>query len=126
MPVTIKTKGSFKNSRKFLKFISDWKIEKKLHAYGKKGVEALADATPTDSGKTRESWSYTVKVEKGSAEICWTNENVNDGVNIAVILQYGHATGTGGYVQGIDYINPAIKPIFEEIARDLWEEVVEK
>lgn len=87
------------------------------------GVEALASATPVDTGKTASSWYYKVDYNEGSASITWSNSNVNDGVNIAVILQYGHGTGNGGYVVGRDYINPAIAPIFDKITEHVWEEV---
>ena len=121
--VKISSKGSFKNTYKFLKFLSDWKIEQSLKKYAQKGVDALSAATPVDSGKTADSWGYEIEVSKGSAKIHWTNTNTNDGVNIAVILQFGHGTGTGGYVEGRDYINPAIQPVFDEIADALWKEV---
>lgn len=123
MQVKISSKGSFKNTYKFLKFLSDWKIEQSLKKYAQKGVDALSAATPVDSGKTADSWGYEIEVSKGSAKIHWTNTNINEGVNIAVILQFGHGTGTGGYVEGRDYINPAIQPIFDEIADALWKEV---
>ena len=123
MQVKISSKGSFKNTYKFLKFLSDWKIEQSLKKYAQKGVDALSAATPVDSGKTADSWGYEIEVSKGSAKIRWTNTNINDGVNIAVILQFGHGTGTGGYVEGRDYINPAIQPVFDEIADALWKEV---
>lgn len=123
MQVKISSKGSFKNTYKFLKFLSDWKIEQSLKKYAKKGVDALSAATPIESGKTADSWGYELEVSKGSAKIHWINTNINDGVNIAVILQFGHGTGTGGYVEGRDYINPAIQPVFDEIADALWKEV---
>lgn len=123
--IVITHKGNFKRTYKYLHFISDFRIERILRKYGNKGVEALAKATPRDTGKTAQSWGYEIEVNKGSATIRWINENVNDGVNIAVILQYGHGTGTGGYVEGIDYINPALKPVFKEIAEDVWQEVTE-
>ncbi|WP_300899403.1 HK97 gp10 family phage protein [Turicimonas muris] len=91
--------------------------------YGKIGVEALRSATPKDTGETANSWYYEINREGNKVTIDWLNRNVNDGVNIAVIIQYGHGTGTGGYVRGIDYINPAMKPVFDKIADDLWREV---
>ena len=96
-----------------------------LHKYGKLGVSALAAATPVDTGKTASSWDYTVTVSKGSATIAWTNSNVNNGVPIALLIQYGHGTGTGGYVQGRDYIKPAIQPILDDLTKALWKEVTE-
>ena len=97
----------------------------KLEQYGRAGVNALSAATPVDSGETADSWDYTITADKNTVRITWTNSNVKDGMNVpvAVILQYGHATGNGGYVQGIDYINPALKPLFDEIAIKAWEEV---
>lgn len=94
-----------------------------LDKFGEQGVRALAEATPKDTGATADSWYYKIVNDGKSYAIQWLNSNVNEGVPIAIILQYGHATGTGGYVEGIDYINPAIQPIFERIARDAWREV---
>lgn len=91
--------------------------------YGIEGVEALASSTPVDSGKTADSWSYEIVGKKTSASIIWNNSNVNNGVPIAIILNYGHGTGTGGYVAGREYISPAIQPIFDKIADDAWREV---
>ena len=104
--------------------MDNFQITKILDKYGKMGVNALANATPLDSGKTAESWGYEISVKKEGATIHWTNTNQNNGVHIAVILQYGHGTGTGGYVQGIDYINPAIRPVFDKIVEEAWMEVV--
>lgn len=122
--IKISHKGSFDRTDKFLKKISKSDFLKDLEKYGDMGVRALASATPIDSGFTKESWSYEIERSSGSYTIHWINNNVHDGVNIAVILQYGHGTGTGGYVQGRDYINPAIRPIFDEIADSAWKEVV--
>ena len=96
-----------------------------LRKYGQAGVEALAAATPKDTGETAASWSYEIVQTRNGYSIFWNNSNVNRGVNIALILQYGHGTGTGGYVRGIDYINPAIRPVFDEIANAAWKEVTE-
>ena len=117
-------KGDFQKTDRFLHKIIEAHYMRKLRAYGEKGVEALKAATPVDSGKTADSWSYEIVEGNGSLSIFWKNSNVNQGVNIALILQYGHGTGTGGYVQGRDYINPAIQPIFDEMAREVWREVV--
>ena len=122
--IQIKTSGDFSRTFKFLEKMKKLKIEKILQKHAAKGVAALADATPVDSGLTASSWSYTIKVSGESATIYWENNNINKGVNIAVILQYGHGTGTGGYVQGRDYINPAMRPIFDQIANEAWMEVV--
>ena len=94
-----------------------------LDRYGKAGVAALSSATPVESGETARSWYYEIKHQKGSVTISFCNSNIQNGVPIAIILQYGHGTGTGGWVQGRDYINPAIRPIFEQIAKDAWREV---
>lgn len=94
-----------------------------LDRFGQEGVAALSSATPVDSGKTAASWSYEIERGDGKTVISWSNSNVNDGVNIAVILQYGHGTGTGGFVQGRDYINPAIQSVFDRIAEEAWREV---
>lgn len=117
-------KGDFKKTKKFLKKASERDFLKALDIYGKMGVEALSEATPVDSGLTANSWSYVIERNKDNTTISWLNTNINDGVNIAIILQYGHGTGTGGYVQGQDYINPAIRPVFDKIAEDAWKGVV--
>ena len=124
--ITFSHKGDFSKTKKFLESISHKDYLKGLEKYAKKGVEALRDSTPYDSGKTAASWGYEINDNNGSFSIVWTNDNINDGVNIAVILQYGHGTGTGGYVVGRDYINPAIQPIFDEIAESAWKEVINK
>lgn len=97
-----------------------------LDKYGKEGVAALASATPIESGETANSWYYEIVRSKGSVSIRFLNSNIQNGVPIAIILQYGHGTGTGGWVQGRDYINPAIQPIFDRIAKDLWREVTKR
>lgn len=122
--IRLTSKGDFSNTFRFLKKMDNFQITKILDKYGKMGVNALANATPLDSGKTAESWGYEISVKKEGATIHWTNTNQNNGVYIAVILQYGHGTGTGGYVQGVDYINPAIRPVFDKIVEEAWMEVV--
>lgn len=121
--IVIKHSGNFERTEKFLKKMQKGDIFKALDKYGQKGVSALASATPVRTGKTSSSWSYEIEMGANSYSIIWTNDNTNRGVNIAVILQYGHGTGTGGYVQGVDYINPAMRPIFEQIAEEAWREV---
>lgn len=116
--------GSYSNLEKFLRFIDQEKYIRTIHEYAKKGVEALSAATPVDSGKTASSWKSEVIIGTNSINIYWTNDNINNGVNIAVILQYGHGTRNGGYVQGRDYINPAIRPVFDKMANELWREVM--
>lgn len=122
--IRLTSKGDFSNTFKFLKKMEKFQVTKILDKYGKMGVNALANATPLDSGKTAESWGYEISVKKEGVTIHWTNTNQNNGVYIAVILQYGHGTGTGGYVRGVDYINPAIRPVFDKIVEEAWMEVV--
>lgn len=121
--IFIKQRGSFDKTEKFLKKSFGRDYVSVLQKFGQQGVSALYAATPIDSGMTAVSWSYEVKQEKSRISIIWKNSNVNKGVNIAIILQYGHATRNGGYVEGIDYINPALKPIFEKMADAAWKEV---
>lgn len=121
--IVITESGNFDKTEKFLKRIANREIFKSLSKYGQRGVNALAAATPIESGRTASSWSYEVEMGSDSYSIIWSNDHTNQGVNIAVILQYGHGTGTGGYVQGRDYINPAMRPIFDQIAEEAWREV---
>lgn len=121
--IVFKQKGNFKKTRKFLKRCSNLQLDDLLDQYGKEGVDALARATPKDTGKTAASWSYAVHKSDGRITITWSNSNIVDGVPIAVILQYGHGTRNGGYVEGVDYVNPAMRPIFERIAQRAWGEV---
>lgn len=122
--IKITSKGDFNRTFRFLNKMEKFNVEKTLKKYGQMGVDALASATPIDSGTTANSWGYEIVTSKEGATIHWTNTNQNRGVYIAVILQYGHGTGTGGYVQGRDYINPAIRPVFDKIAEEAWMEVV--
>lgn len=121
--IVFRQKGDWKKTRKFLKRCSALKLDEVLDRYGQEGVDALSRATPKDTGKTAASWSYEVRKEPERITIVWKNANIVDGVPIAVILQYGHATRNGGYVEGTDYINPAMRPIFERIAERAWGEV---
>jgi hypothetical protein len=121
--ITIKQKGDFKKLNRYLERLLNVIKRGELDKYGRMGVDALMAATPVDTGKTAQSWYYEVKHTNGGASIVFRNSNVNDGVPIAIILQLGHGTGTGGYVAGRDYINPAIQPIFDQIANDAWKEV---
>ena len=116
-------KGDFSKLTRFLEKAKNAVHLGILDKYGREGVAALASATPLDSGKTASSWYYEVQHNNGTASINFYNSNVNKGVPIAIILQYGHGTGTGGWVQGRDYINPAIQPIFDRIANEAWREV---
>ena len=121
--VMFRQKGDFRRTSDFLKRANRLNLDAILNQYGQEGVEALRAATPKDTGTTANIWSYTVHKGTGSITITWSNSNIVDGVPIAVILQYGHGTRNGGYVQGTDYINPAMKPIFDKIAQRAWEEV---
>lgn len=121
--IGFRQKGDFSNTASYLQKLKNAEIVKILERYGQEGVAALASATPVDSGLTANSWSSKVEVTNSSATLLFSNSNVNKGVPIAIILQYGHATGTGGWVEGRDYINPAIQPIFDKIAEEAWGEV---
>lgn len=121
--IILKQKGDFHKTEKFLDRMKKKDYLKILDRYGVAGVNVLRSATPVDSGKTASAWDYNIEQFKGGYKLVFTNSNVNEGVNIAIILQYGHGTGTGGYVQGRDYINPAIQPIFDIIANEAWKEV---
>lgn len=121
--IKVVCKGDYKKANRYFSKLHKAAEGKDLDKYGKEGVEALRNATPKESGKTADSWSYTIEKTDGAITINWENSNINQGVNIAVILQYGHGTGTGGYVKGIDYINPALAPIFDKIAENAWREV---
>lgn len=121
--IVLKNKGDFSKTTNFLKRIMKLDYKSILSKYGKMGVDALAKSTPVDTGLTASSWSYEIVEDDDGATIYWKNSNIVKGVPIAVILQYGHGTGTGGYVEGIDYINPALRSIFEGIADDAWKEV---
>lgn len=121
--IEMRQSGDFKKNLTFLTNLRKKSIRPILEKYGQKGVEALAEATPKATGKTAASWSYEIKMEKTGAVLSWKNANIVDGVSIAVILQYGHGTRNGGYVQGVDYINPAMKPVFDAIRDELWKEV---
>ena len=122
--ISVRNTGNFQKTDRFLSGLIGVHYMRKLKKYGEKGVAALREATPKDSGKTAESWSYEITQEPGRTAIYWKNSHVENGVNIAVILQYGHGTRTGGFVEGIDYITPAIRPIFKEMADEVWKEVV--
>lgn len=124
--IVFKHKGNLKKTTKFLERTLKGDYLKDLDKFGREGVAALALATPVDTGKTAASWGYRIEKTNSGMKIIWTNSNVNNGVNIAIILQYGHGTNHGGYVQGRDYINPAIRPIFDKIADNAWKEVTKE
>lgn len=121
--ITFEHKGDFRSTDRFLKRMAKFDFAMTLRSVAQKGVQALAAATPVASGLTANSWGYEIKRSRSSFQIIWTNSNIVDGRPIAILLQYGHGTGTGGYVRGRDYINPAMRPIFDQILADLWTEV---
>lgn len=124
--ISIEAKGGFSKTYKALhklSLFSTYKLIGILEKYGEEGVRALQSTTPKDSGLTASSWSYDITVEKDLITISWNNSNIHNGIPIAVLIQYGHGTGTGGYVEGVDYINPAMHPIFKNIANSAWKEV---
>ena len=124
--ISFNHKGNFAKTYNFLRRAARKDFYNKIDSYAQKGVDALVAATPVDSGETAKSWDYEIVRKWDSLTIYWTNSHRNDGVSIAVIIQYGHGTGTGGYVVPNDYINPSIKPIFQEIADSVWKEVTAK
>ena len=121
--IKFKNIGRFANTERFFKKIGSGDYKKGLEYYGEAGVRALMEATPKDTGKTAASWSYSINETKTGIEINWNNSNINDGVNIAMIIQLGHGTASGYYVEGVDYINPALKPLFDLMGKKVWEEV---
>lgn len=121
--ISFRQKGDFSKANSFLEKIKETVNAGDLNKYGQEGVNALSSATPVDTGTTANSWYYEINRTKGQVSIEWKNSNIKDGVPIAVIIQYGHGTGTGGYIEGRDYINPAMRPIFEHIADSVCKEV---
>lgn len=121
--ITFRHKGGFSKTFSFLERAKEAVRLGDLDKFGRKGVAALASATPVESGLTANSWYYEIVRSNGSVKLEFHNSNIQNGVPIAVILQLGHGTGTGGWVQGRDYINPAIQPIFDEILNEMWREV---
>lgn len=122
--ISFTNKGDFSKTFSFLKNVKNKNINPILSKYGQMGVDALSKATPVDSGETANSWNYKIENRNGQSTISWYNTNMVNGCSIAIILQYGHGTGTGGYVEGRDYINPAMKGVFDKIADQAWKEVV--
>lgn len=123
MGVTVKASGSFKRNLTWLQKMQRFNYAGVFARFGQVGVNALSAATPVESGETANSWYYEIEVKPGLVSIFWKNRHVEDGRPIAILLQYGHGTGTGGYVQGRDYINPAIRPIFDQIDAELMKVV---
>lgn len=124
--IQLRGHGNFKHLDNFFERAKEGLYISTLDEYGRKGVEALQAATPIDTGMTANSWYYTIERTRNSVSLSFYNSNVHNGVPIAIILQYGHATRNGGWVEGIDYINPAIRPIFEEMANNMWKEVISR
>lgn len=121
--ITIRQRGDFKNLTSFLERSKEAFNLGILDKYGRQGVAALKASTPKDTGKTADSWYYRINRNNGTVSLSFHNSNANKGVPIAIILQYGHATGNGGYVEGVDYINPALQPVFQKLADEAWKEV---
>ena len=121
--ISFRQKGDFEKLTRYLVKTRGFIKKIDLNEYGKAGVAALESATPVDTGLTSKSWYYEIEQKNGLASIAFYNSNIQNGIPIAIILQYGHGTGTGGWVQGRDYINPAIQPIFDELANRAWKEV---
>lgn len=124
--IKFKQKGDFSKITKYFKKLEFFARNIDFDKYGREGVAALKAATPVDSGETRDSWYYEILKEDGNVKISFNNKNIQNGVPIAIILQYGHATRNGGWVEGRDYINPAIQPIFDDIATKAWKEVTKQ
>lgn len=121
--VSYQVHGSFKNTKAFLEAMSRKDIFSNLEGYAQEGVDALSAATPQDTGLASDSWGYIVEDKNGFYSITWTNSNIENGFPVVIGIQFGHGTGTGGYVQGQDFINPAIRPIFDKIVERVWKEV---
>ena len=121
--IGFRQKGDFSKATRYLERVRQAAKLKILENYGQMGVDALSSATPVDTGLTASSWYYKIETSSTCAKIIYCNSNINKGVPIAIILQTGHGTGTGGWVQGRDYINPAIQPVFDELANRAWGEV---
>ena len=121
--ISFRQKGDFSKLNRYFERVKETAKIGVLDKYGRAGVSALSSATPIDTGKTAASWYYEIKRQNGSVSLEFFNSNINKCVPIAIVLQYGHGTGTGGWVEGRDYINPAIQPIFDQLAKEAWEEV---
>lgn len=121
--IKIKCTGDFNNTIKFLERAQKLSIADILHKYGKEGVSALSAATPKNTGNTASMWNYEIKAGPKSHSVTWTNDSINDGIPIVILLQYGHGTKNGGYVSGVDFINPAIQSVMNNLADSIWREV---
>jgi hypothetical protein len=123
MMIVVDSSGDFKKTEQFLSKMAKADFFNLLERYGQMGVDALADASPVDSGILANSWDYEVVRKRGEYAIIWHNTNIENGMPVAILVQYGHGTGTGGWVEGRDYINPAIRPIFDQITDEVWRQV---
>ncbi len=121
--ISFKHRGNFNKTEKFIHGAENLDFNKILAPYGQQGVAALAGATPKRSGEAASSWNYEIKSTAKQVKIIWTNSKMAGNVPLVILIQYGHGTGTGGYVQGQDFINPALRPIFDQILNDIWREV---
>lgn len=121
--ISFKHKGNFEKTTAFLTAAGNGDYLRGLDVYGDLGVKLLKEATPKRTGKTSESWSYSIEKTKTGISINWNNSNISKGLNVAILIQYGHGTPQGYYVEGVDYINPALKPLFDTLGKQLWEEV---
>ena len=123
MGISVTHSGSFKHTESFLRAMQRLNIGSILDKYAKDGVNALSTATPRDTGRTASSWGYRIERKGSSYTIWWTNDDIENGFPVALMIQYGHGTGTGGYISGYDYINPAIRPVMDRIADEVWKAV---
>ena len=121
--LTVDSSGSYEKTEKFLKSAASGDIFSKLDRWGRVGVDALSRATPVDTGLAASSWGYRIESTRDSYAIHWFNDDVEGGANVALLIQYDHGTGTGGFVPGRDYINPAMKPIFDKMEEEVLKEV---
>ena len=121
--ISITSKGDLRNTTNYLKRLLHGDIYAELSRYGQMGVDALSNATPVDTSLTANSWGYRIIKDRKRPGIQWYNKNIESGIPVAILIQYGHATGTGGYVAGRDFINPAMRPVFDKIADDIWKKV---
>lgn len=124
--ITFVSKGDFSRTKRFLNGAKSFNPRSILEKYGELGVKALAENTPKDTGHTAESWSYKIVMKNGEYSVVWSNSNVNENIPVAILIRFGHGTGNGGYVQGIDFISPAIRPLFNDLADSMWKELVSK